>query len=54
MLKRLRWWVVTLICVVVLLLAVLVWLTSLGPGFPSCELSRSTEDGVERVMPVCP
>jgi hypothetical protein len=49
---RTRRWVTVFLVVVAVLVGVLIWL-SLGDGLMECEMTSSTQDGVERVMPVC-
>ena len=47
-----RRWVTVFFVGVAALVGVLIWL-GLSDGLMECEMSNSTQDGVERVMPVC-
>lgn len=49
---RTRRWVTVFLVGVAALVGVLIWL-SLGNGLMECEMTSSTQDGVEQVMPAC-
>lgn len=47
-----RRWVTAFVVAMAALVGILIWL-GVGNGLMECEMTRSTQDGVERAMPVC-